>query len=206
MKYIFCSLFYIVFFVEVYSQPKIVDFLSAMIAVPVDKKVSITDVIYRDGKFDTIEKQIVKGVKFKHSCRNNEIGTIVDEAQLVNYKSDTLYIISTTYIPNTSTSTIIKTRKGAFDFIYSVDKECNIRPLENSYINTPEDEKESDFLLYEAIFTWDIDLLIRIIKSSGSLLGSEYVMSATRIIIKDNQVLEKDIINFEPALRWHLPN
>ena len=76
--------------------------------------------------------------------------------------------------------------------------------MEDYYINISEDEKNSDFVLYETIFSWNIDLLIRLIKSSGGPLGSEYFMSATRIILKDNQVLKKDIINFEPTLHWKL--
>lgn len=76
--------------------------------------------------------------------------------------------------------------------------------MADSYVNLPEDEKESDFLLYKVIFAWDIDLLIRLIQSSGGYTGDEYVMSATRIVIKDYQVFKKDIINFKPAIRWHL--
>ena len=76
--------------------------------------------------------------------------------------------------------------------------------MEDSYANISEDERESDFLLYETIFTWDIDLLIRLIQSSGGYMGSEYSISATRIIIEDNQIQKKDIVNFKPALRWYL--
>lgn len=204
MKCVFLLLFCIVLFLGACAQLKVVDFHSAMVSVPVDNKTSVTDVIYREGKFDTIQEHTVKGRKFKHDNKNDVIGTIIDEAQLVNYKSDTLYVLSTHYIPNASVSTIIKTRMGAFDFIYNADGGYSLCPLENSYANIPEYEKISDFLLYEAIFTWNINLLINLIRSSGGPLGSEYFISATRIILKENQVLKKDIINFEPALRWHL--
>ena len=36
------------------------------------------------------------------------------------------------------------------------------------------------------------------------MLGSEYFMSATRIILKDNQVEKKDIVYFKPTLRWYI--
>lgn len=205
MKYIFLLLlFCIVFPLGACAQLKVVDFHSAMVSVPVDNKTSITDVIYREGKFDTIQEHTVKGRKFKYDNRNDVIGTIIDDAQLVNYKSDTLYVLSTHYIPDTSVTTIIKTRMGTFDFIYNADGGYSLCSLENSYANIPEYEKISDFLLYEAIFTWNINLLVKLIRSSGDPLGSEYFISATRIILKENQVLKKDIINFEPALRWHL--
>lgn len=204
MKYILLALFCIASFVSACAQSKIANFLSATVSAPIDEKISVTDVIYRDGKFDTIQKRIVKKDKLKQNNKNEEIGTVIDKAQLINYKSDTLYILSTYYLPDAYASTTIKTNKGAFDLIYNVDGGYSLHSLECSYTNIPKDEKESDFLLYETIFTWNIDLLIRLIKSSGGLSGSEYFMSATRIILKDNQVLKKDIITFEPALRWHL--
>lgn len=204
MKCTFLTLFCIAFFVTACAQSKIVDFLSATVSAPIDEKISVTDVIYRDGKFDAIQKEIVKKNEFKQNNKNEEIGTVIDEAQLINYKSDTLYILSTYYLPDASVSTTIKTRKGAFDLIYNSVGGYSLRSLECTYTNIPKEEKESDFLLYETIFTWNIDLLIRLIKSSGGLSGSEYFISATRIILKDNQVSKKDIITFKPALRWHL--
>ena len=194
MKPIFFALFCIASFANACAQSKVVDFLSATASDPIDGKTSITDVIYRDGKFDTLQKRVEKN-KLKRNNKNAEMGAVID---------DTLYVLSTCYIPTTSISTTIKTGKGAFDLIYNVDGGYSLRSLECSYANIPKDEKESDFLLYETIFTWNIDLLIRLIKSSGGLLGNENVMSATRIILKDNQVLKKDIITFEPALRWYL--
>lgn len=193
-----------IFFSQLNAQSKIVDFLSAMAAVPVDKKICITDIIYRNGKFDSIQERIVRGRKLKQDNRNDGIGAAIDKAQLVNYPSDTLYVLSTHFIPNASVSTTIKTRKGAFELVQDAENGYTLRSLEDSYASIPEDEKKSDFLLYEALFTWNMDLLIRLVKSSGGLLGSENVMSATRIILKDNRVLKKDIINFESALRWRL--
>lgn len=204
MKYIFLSLFCIASFVSACAQSKIVDFISATVSTPVDKKIHITDVIYRDGKFDVIQERIVRSRKFKRDNNNEKIGNAIDEAQLIDYKSDTLYVLSICHEPSASVSTTIKTRKGAFDLIHNVDGGYSLRSLEDSYANISEDERESDFFLYKTIFTWDIDLLIRLIQSSGGYMGSEYSISATRIIIVDNQIQKKDIVNFKPALRWHL--
>jgi len=204
MKRIFLSLLCIAFCVNAYTQSKIVDFISATGATPIDKKTHITDVIYRDGEFNTIQEREERGSKFKRDYKDDKIGAIIDKTQLIDYKSDTLYILSTFYVPSNSVSTIIKIRRGIFYLVHNTDGGYRLCSLEDSYANVPEDEKESDFLLYETIFRWDIDLLIELIKSSGGLSGSEYSMSATRIILKDNQVSKKDIINFEPALRWHL--
>jgi len=173
----------------------------------VDRKVCILDITYQNGKFDTIKKRVVKSRKLNKRYIKNDndtIGHLINAAQLIDYKSDTLYVLSTYYMPTTSVSMTIKTRKESFNIVHNEDGVYSIRSLAESYTHTSEDTKESDELLYRAIFNWDVDLLIRLIKASGSLLGSEYFMSATRIILKDNQVLKKDIINFEPALRWQL--
>ncbi|WP_276802905.1 hypothetical protein [Odoribacter laneus] len=204
MKHTFLSLFCLAFFVNACAQSNIIDFISATGSAPVDEKIYITDVIYRDGKFDAIKERIERDSKFKQDYKDVKMGAVIDEAQLINYKSDTLYLLSNYYVPDASVSITIKTKKGVFDLIHNVDGDYSLRSLEDSYANIPEDEKKSDFLLYETIFTWNIDLLISLIKSSGGLLGSENVISATRIILKNNQILEKDIIHFEPALRWHL--
>lgn len=48
-------------------------------------------------------------------------------------------------------------------------------------------------------------MLIQFItKSAGKILGSDHYLSATRIILNDNQAVKKEVINFEPAIRWHL--
>ena len=121
MKHIFFALFCIVSFVSVCAQSKVVDFLSATSSTPIDEKTSITDVIYRDGKFDTLQKRVVKNNKLKRNNKNEEMGTVIDEAQLVNYKSDTLYVLSTYYLPASSVSSIIKTGNGPFDLLNNVD-------------------------------------------------------------------------------------
>lgn len=204
MKHILLVLFCIAPFLSAYAQSKIVDFFSATTSAPIDKKIFITDIIYQDGKFNTIQEKIVKSRKLKRDNKDEEMATVIDKFQLIDYKSDTLYLLNTYYVPIASVSTIIKTRKGAFDLVHNADGGYDLRSLKDSYINMPKEERDSDFLLYETIFTWNIDLLIRLIQSSGGQLGNEYSISATRIILKNNQILKKDIINFEPALRWKL--
>lgn len=207
MKYFLLFIICIISIRSAFAQSNVVDFSSAMTANTVDRKVCIWDIIYQNGKFYTIENRVVKSKKLnKRYIKNNNdtIGYIIDAAQLIDYKSDTLYVLSTYYMPTTSVSMTIKTRKTSFNIVHNADGEYSIRSLAESYTHISEDIKESDDLLHRAIFNWDVGLLIRLIKASGGLLGSEYFMSATRIILKDNQVLKKDIINFEPALRWQL--
>ena len=207
MKYFLLFTICIVSIRSAYTQSCVVDFSSVITANTVDRKVCILDITYQNGKFDTIKKRVVKSRKLNKRYIKNDndtIGHLINAAQLIDYKSDTLYVLSTYYMPTTSVSMTIKTRKESFNIVHNEDGVYSIRSLAESYTHTSEDTKESDELLYRAIFNWDVDLLIRLIKASGSLLGSEYFMSATRIILKDNQVLKKDIINFEPALRWQL--
>lgn len=163
------------------------------------------DVVYNNGEFNTVKKRFVKSKKTSKDIKSEYslMGKIIDSLGLIDYKTDTIYILSTYYF-NSLVSEIFKTSKDTFNIIKNIQGEYSIQALEDYYINISEDEKNSDFVLYETIFSWNIDLLIRLIKSSGGPLGSEYFMSATRIILKDNQVLKKDIINFEPTLHWKL--
>lgn len=73
------------------------------------------------------------------------MGAVIDEAQLINYKSDTLYLLSNYYVPDASVSITIKTKKGVFDLIHNVDGDYSLRSLEDSYANIPEDEKNLTF-------------------------------------------------------------
>ena len=208
MKYFILSIYCLTFLGNACVQSNVVNFSSAMTFVPVDQKVDVTNITYQEGKFSTIKRGIIKGEELKQHARSindliRQIEHLIDDIQLINYKEDTLYVLSEYYLPNASVSMTIKTQKGAFDIVYSIDGEYSIRPIEDSYIDIPKSMIESDYLLYKSIFTWDIDLLIKLIKSSGGLLGGEYSMSATRIILKDYQVFKKEIINFEPALSWH---
>lgn len=199
--YLFSLLGFTVFFISGCAQLKVVDYISTITSNPIERKISITDLTYREDKFNK-QKRHIKNFKVKLRNIHNDLGRVIDDAKLINYKSDTVYLLSTYYIPDGSTDITIKTNKGAFDIIYNKNTGYSLRHLKDSYINTPEEVRVSDFLLYEAIFTWNIDKLIKLIESSGSPSSSAYSTTATRIILKDNQVIEKDIINFLPAVRW----
>lgn len=198
----FLPVCFIVIFMVGCAQLKVVDFLSATTSDPIDKRITITNVIYQNGKFNSIQNQQIKSSRAKPHSINDKMRLLVDESQIIDYKLDTIYLLSTTYVPTSSVSMTIKTTKGTFVIAQNTKGDYTIYPLKDFYANLSEDERLSDFLLYEAIFSWDIDELTQLIKSSGGLLGSEYSMTATRIILKDNQIFKKDIINFEPALRW----
>ena len=199
---LFC---WMIFIENAHTQTKIVDFSSAITSTPLEKKTLVMDVVYNNGEFNTVKKRFVKSKKTSKDIKSEYslMGKIIDSLGLIDYKTDTIYILSTYYF-NSLVSEIFKTSKDTFNIIKNIQGEYSIQALEDYYINISEDEKNSDFVLYETIFSWNIDLLIRLIKSSGEPLGSEYFMSATRIILKDNQVLKKDIINFEPTLHWKL--
>lgn len=67
--------------------------------------------------------------------------------------------------------------------------------------------KTSESLLRKAVFAWDMDLLIRIIKGSGGGISGEsndYYMSATRLILDGNRVIRRDEVWFDMAMLWCL--
>ncbi len=207
MKYLLSIIICVLSIWGTCTHSRVVDFSSAMTANTVDGKVCVLDITYRNCKFDTIKKRVVKSRKKnkRHiKIDNDTISLLIDVAHLIDYKSDTLYVLSTYYMPTTSVSIAIKTRKGSFSVAHNENGVYSIQSLAELYTNTSNDIKQSDELLYRAIFNWNVEMLITLIKASGSLSSSEYYMSATRVVIKDNQVIKKDIINFEPALRWKL--
>ncbi len=64
-------------------------------------------------------------------------------------------------------------------------------------------QRDSDALLYDVVFSGDIDKLIQLIKSSGVNMTNEGYMSATRIIIQNHKVVSKDVLYFEEPPYWH---
>jgi hypothetical protein len=82
----------------------------------VAKEMYVIDVIYQDGKFDTMQKRMVNSTVKRHRKNKKDgIGAVIDKAQLIDYESDTLYVLSTYYMPSASVSTIvIKTGEGVF--------------------------------------------------------------------------------------------
>lgn len=207
MKYfILLSICWLVFCGNVCAQSKAIDFYAVMTTIPVGKNTTVTEIVNNDSQIETTQKRLVYSKKYKRQIKPqlDLMGEAIDSLQLINYKSDTIYVLSTLYLPAGTSSMTIKTQKETFNVVQDRAGAYFIQYLYDSYANIPEDIRVSDSLLYKAIFTWDVDLLIRLIKSSGEVLGSEYFMSATRIILNDNQVVKKDVLNFKPALRWHL--
>lgn len=188
------------------AQSKAVDFYTVMTSIPKDKNVYILDIKNKDGKVEIKKNRFVNRAKFKRKVKHryNLIGNIIDSLQLINYKLDTVYVLTTYYIPVYSESLTIKTRKDTFDIVKPQYGNYGIRLIADSYLDMPKEVRVSDYLLYKAIFSWDVDLLVRLIKAAGEPSGCEYFMSAERIIIIDNRVIEKDIITFDPALYWQL--
>lgn len=208
MKTILLSLCCLLVSFNIQAQSNVVDFTSAMTSKPNGKKILVMDVIYDNGNFESIQEKVVRCKKSNQKFNNkwDKIGAVIDGLGLIDYKNDTIYILSTYYIPDTSTSYIFNTRRETFYLVKNSSGEYEIRYMDDYYAELPFDIKESDSLLYSVIFSWDIEMLIQLIKSSGGLSGNEYSASATRIILKDNQVSKKDMINFKPAIRWHLDN
>ena len=189
-------------------QPKIVDYVSLTKSASIDGKRSVIDVVYKGSEFDFIREQIIiddkRDLSSAQDNRIEKVGVAIDKAQLIDYKSDTLYLLSTFYIPAGHIFTIIKTKKGVFDLNQKRSGDYNLSPIDNSYNRYNEEEKKSELLLQEAIFTWDIDLLVRIIKATGKVEGSEYSMSATRIILRNNQIIKRESVNFGMGMLWRL--
>ena len=212
MKQTILLILSMVFFGNLYAQSGIVDFSSAMISHPIEKKTFVMNVIYNeDGKFSDVEREWIKNRKPTKNAKNNyaAIGKIIDSLELVDYKSDTVYVLSTYDISRGNISSIYNTSKGTFFFIKNDQKNPIIQHMNEEYYDRyydkySEDLKVSDFLLYKTIFAGDIDKLIRLIKSSEGNLGDNYFMSANQIILKDNQVLKKNTIYFDDMMHWKL--
>lgn len=187
---------------NVIAQSEIDDFYLVMSSAPVGREAVVMDVLYMNGEFSSIEKKFIKNKKPSKNIKSEYelINKEIDSLKLIDYKNDTIYVLSTYYIPSGSSSMTLKTQKGVYDLIKNRSGKYSIRPMcDNSY-----DLSNNDSLLYKVIFSWDIDTLIQLIKSSGAGLGGEYFISAKQIIIKDHRVISKEIVNFEPALIWKL--
>lgn len=202
MKHIILFIGCMILFENVIAQSKIDDFYLAMTSAPVGREIIVMDVLYTNGEFSSIKNKVVKNMKPLKNIKSEYdlINQEIDSLKLINYKNDTLYVLSTHYIPAASTSMTIKTQEGIFDIVKNASGKYRIQPIGGNY----SDLSNNDSLLYKVIFSWDIDMLIQLIKSSGGELGGEYFISAEQIIIKDNRIFSKKIINFEPALIWKL--
>ena len=186
-----------------FPQQKVDSFEEAMTAKPIDNKINMVDIIYTDGgKLDSFQERSLRFKKPSHRSREfyKNIGKPIDEASLIDYKEDTLYMVNTSYRDVVGGGAItIKTKKG----IYYVSKNIfngtyELLSLEDRYamstiIDIREFEcfKKSNDLIYEAIFNWDLKLLKQLISIAGGGYLDGTVMFVTRIIIRDNQVLKK---------------
>ncbi|MCC8034659.1 MAG: hypothetical protein LIO77_01845 [Rikenellaceae bacterium] len=118
------------------------------------------------------------------------------------------------YIPTGSVSEFFKVSSQNKEFYFLQDASGFVKDEAGKYVMRYIDNLydshtgpriiESDSLFYNTIYSWDVDKLIRMIKATGGPSGSENYMSATKIIIHDNQILRKDIINFQPAIFWRM--
>lgn len=163
------------------------------------------DIQVADGRLSVERQQLLlpKRRYLKKVGRDIEMaGLILDGNQVIDYHTDTVYMLTTLYLPTGTSSLTIKTRKGAFQFIKSED-DYILKSL-NEYLESfPADLRSSESLFYETAFCWDMQPLIHLIEHSGAISDPDYVMSLNRIVLHDNQVVYKDVIRFPPALRWH---
>lgn len=204
MRYSILVLFLLLHYFSASAQTKVFDFNSLMVSSPVDKKIYVIDVIYENARYHSLNKRNVRNYKINQYKENKVMELVIDKSKMIDYELDTVYLLSTYYLPDASISMIIKTRKGAYELIHASDQEFCLHPLKDSYVKIPKEERDSDYLLYNAVFSWNIMQLVQLIQSSGGQMGGEYSMSVTRFILRNNKIQVKDIINFEPALRWKL--
>ena len=208
MKTFLLSFFCILLVGSSYAQRNANAFSSIMTSAPVEGKTLVTDVTYKDGAFNGVEKRLIKHKKSLRSTRNDYVlmGHIIDSLKLIDYKADTLYVLCQYYIPGGTVSELFKVgaRNDPFYFVKDTSGEYVMKSSDiRNDGHTDPSVIESDSIFYNTIYSWDIDKLLQMIKVSGGLEGAEYFMSATRIIIQDNKVVKKDIVNFKPSLRWH---
>ena len=186
------------------SQLRVTNFHTLRMSFPNEQKTWGIETIYKDDKIEFSEEKVFKRYKVKTHKQLDKMGDAIDYAGVINYKSDTVYILSAFYLPTNSVSLTIKANSGAYMLYKNTDNNYKLIDLESSYIGEPENVKHSDYLLYDAIFSWDMNLLQQLIISSGASQDNHYTMSATRVIVNDYQAIKKDIISFNPAVRWKL--
>ncbi len=199
VKTCFLILFGIIGLIPTQGRRKTDSFHELLLSAPTNNQVIITKVDYAlDGEFSGTSTDTVR-------CRNRickktkmKMYAGIDSARLVDYQLDTVVILSVFYIPGSTEEIVFHTRKGSYTIICPDD----IIPLEESYRSLPEEIKASDYVLYSALFAWDIQELLDIISHVGGICDSEYIMEAMRIIVFDYRVISKDIIYFKPAIRW----
>lgn len=144
--------------------------------------------------------------KHKDSDYSKKIACIIDGDQVIDYLSDTIYVLNDFYFPaGTSSVDAIKTKKGAFAVVGSSNDSYRLLPIEEHFKRYEEkDWRSSEELFYKTIFSWDISTIVQLIENSGVRYdGAEGCKSLSRFVVKDNEVVYRDHIVFPPAVRWH---
>lgn len=188
------------------AQTKTLDFFSIMTSPPSNGDGWKTEIANNNGKIELTRTKIHYSKKDIRRVKSNflSLGRAIDEINLINYNSDTVYVFMNYYLPGAATAWLIRTNKDFVDLVKDRATEYYTRPIEKYYATVSDELKSNDYILYNAIFSWNIDLLINMIKVSGMPLSSENYMSVSRIIIKESRVVDRSEVVFVPAVRWHL--
>lgn len=207
MKNILLLLFCLFVSLSVQAQSNVVDFATAMTSAPVGRKINVMDVVYDNDAYSGLENQPVRWRKPWKSTRDRyaAMGRIIDSLDLIDYKKDTIYVYSQGDLPRSSVFEIFKVGNNRFYFYKDTAGEYGIKPYVNEYDNLTDPRTiMSDSLFFDTIFSWDIDRFIRMIKASGGYETADSYFYATRIILRDNRIIRKDVINFRQVMFWHL--
>lgn len=203
MKHILLSIFGLLSVVSAYSQRPVADFFSAMTSPPVGKKVYVMDVVYDNNAYSGLEEKSIRWRKPWESTRNGyaKMGQIVDSLNLIDYKADTIYVYSQGDLMRSSVSETFKVGDSHFSFYKDRTGGYSIKFYDGEYDSSTDPRMiASDSLFFDTIFVWDIEQFIRMIKASGGFEATDYYYYATRIILQDNRVIKKDIINFRQVM------
>lgn len=202
------SIFGVLSVVSAYSQRPVADFFSAMTSAPVGKTIHVMDVVYDNDAYSGLEE---KSIRWRSPCENTRnryatIGCIIDSLGLIDYKRDTIYVYSVGYLPVIgSVSETFKVGNNRFSFYQDIASGYSIKFYDGEYDCVSDPRMiASDSLFFDTILSWDIEKFIRMIKVSGGFETTDYYHYATRIILQDNRVVKKDIINFRQVLFWDL--
>ena len=222
MKNIILTLVCLLFLGNIFAQKRVDNFYSAMTTAPISNKKSVKRVIYKGfGSFDSIQNTIVYSKELPERSRTyyKEMGKIIDSLDFINYKSDTIYILT---FYDVQFATDIKLFKNQDNYFYlervNMQFKFSYQPKLATFESESDDYRDYDnyddyfsnvknssaALLNKAIFNWDIDLLTGIIKSSGGVTGISFGYYAYKYVIKDYQVIEIDFITFSYSDIWIL--
>lgn len=207
MKHILLSILGLLSVASVFSQQSVTDFATAMTSAPVGRKIDVMDVIYDNDAYNGIEVKSVRWRKPLKTTRDRyaAMGQIIDSLGLIDYRIDTIYVYSQGDLVRNSVFEIFKVGNNRFHYYKDATGKYEIEPYVNEYDNSTDLRIiASDSLFFNTIFSWNIDEFIRMIKASGGYETSDSYFYATRIILRDNRVIKRDVINFRQVMFWHL--